>query len=155
LPLRPPTPAEQLPLKSKPTALGQPPDAARLRNLLAGVRVLVVDDQDDARELLATVLEDVGALVKQASSVRMALELLSGNELDVVVSDIGMPHEDGYSLIKSVRSGSGRDLPAVAVTAFARAEDRLRALQAGFQEHVSKPIDPDALVAIVARLARR
>jgi CheY-like chemotaxis protein len=124
---------------------------------LAGVRVLVVDDQDDARELLVTVLEDAGASVIQANSVQAALATLAAGDVGVVISDIAMPDEDGYSFITRLRDSAMPEhgLPAVAVTAFARAEDRLRALKAGFDEHISKPIDPNRLVDVVARLRAR
>ena len=127
------------------------------RGRLHAIHVLVVDDQDDARDLLATVLEDAGAAVSQAHTVQAALRTLSQSEVHVVVSDIGMPDEDGYSFMRRLRggSGAGRQIPAVAVTAFARAEDRLRAFRAGFQEHISKPIDPTALVDLVAKLVER
>jgi signal transduction histidine kinase/ActR/RegA family two-component response regulator len=153
LPLRPATPTSML-------YSSGPPDQARSssgasRALLAGTRLLVVDDQDDARELLVTVLEDAGALVKQANSVRAALAALATHPTDLVISDIGMPDEDGYSFIARLRAASPpiSELPAVAVTAFARAEDRARALNAGFNEHISKPIDPRALVEVAARFA--
>ncbi len=124
---------------------------------LTGVHALVVDDQDDARDLLATVLEDAGAVVTQAGTVQAALLVLSKSEVHVVISDIGMPDEDGYSFMRRLRSGSGegRQIPAVAVTAFARNEDRVRAFRAGFQEHISKPIDPSELVDLVVKLVER
>jgi PAS domain S-box-containing protein len=123
---------------------------------LRGVHALVLDDQDDARELVATVLHDAGAKVTQANSVAAAMKVLAEQPVSVLVSDIGMPHEDGYSFIQRVRSDlasfeSGR-VPALALTAYARAEDRKKALDAGFQEHVAKPIDPLELVHVVARL---
>jgi signal transduction histidine kinase/ActR/RegA family two-component response regulator len=128
--------------------------------LLLGVHLLVVDDQDDARELVAAVLEDAGAVVSQASSAQDALTFLATNATtNAIVSDIGMPDEDGYSFIQRVRASaygeSARALPALALTAFARAEDRQRALESGFQEHVAKPIEPGRLVAAVARLVQR
>ncbi len=125
---------------------------------LAGAHVLVVDDEDDARDLVATVLERAGASVSQASSVSAAIELLSGGSVAVIVSDIGMPGEDGYSFLKRVRSAErgspARSVPALALTAYARGEDRDNALAAGFQEHVAKPIDPTKLVDVVAALIR-
>ncbi len=146
----------------------QPPDATLPKELvsssgvakslrLRGVHTLVVDDQDDARDLLATVLEDAGATVTQARTVQAALLALSKTDVHVVISDIGMPDEDGYSFMRRLRSGSGegRQIPAVAVTAFARAEDRVRAFRAGFQEHISKPIDPNELIDLVVKLVER
>jgi CheY-like chemotaxis protein len=123
---------------------------------LSGVRVLVVDDEADARELLRVVLEKSGAELKLAGSVPDALALFKEWKPDVLVSDIGMPGEDGYALIRRVRSlphNDGGSIPAAALTAYATSEDRLRALISGFQIHVSKPVDPLELVAVVASLA--
>jgi CheY-like chemotaxis protein len=127
-------------------------------NSLADVRVLVVDDEEDARELLATVLQEAGAIVTSASSVAEALGALATTAIAVVVSDIGMPVEDGYTLLKRLRTEAPvalRQIPALALTAYARAEDRQRATSAGFQEHAAKPIDPDLLVSTVAALVGR
>jgi CheY-like chemotaxis protein/two-component sensor histidine kinase len=123
--------------------------------ILSNVSVLVVDDQNDARELVATVLSDVGARVKQASSVTAALEILSFDDVHVIVSDIGMPDEDGYQFLRRLRASESaqRDIPAIALSAYARAEDRDRAVAAGFHEYASKPIDPRRLVKLVAILA--
>jgi CheY-like chemotaxis protein len=125
---------------------------------LTGVRVLIVDDQGDARRLVTAVLERCGAEVVAAGSVREALDTLDSFDPDVMVSDIGMPGEDGYTLIKNVRQreeGLGRTMPAMALTAYARAEDRHKALAAGFQEYAVKPIEPAHLVSLVAQLAGR
>jgi signal transduction histidine kinase/CheY-like chemotaxis protein len=125
---------------------------------LSGIRALVVDDEHDARDLVTTVLEEAGAAVTSASSVRAAIDVLTSASFDVIVSDIGMAGEDGYSLIQRVRADDSpvtRHIPALALTAFARIEDRARALAAGFQEHVGKPVDPSVLVNAVATLARR
>jgi signal transduction histidine kinase/CheY-like chemotaxis protein len=116
---------------------------------LAGAHVLVVDDQDDARELVAAVLERAGARVSQAASVTMALQALASGSVSVMVSDIAMPEEDGYSLMRRLNS---RGLPALALTAYARTEDRQKALAAGFHEHAAKPIDPNLLIDLVASL---
>ena len=122
---------------------------------LRGVSVLVVDDERDARELAALVLEDAGAMVVQAEDVTSALRALSDAHISAIVSDIGMPVEDGYSFLSRVRAeASTRSIPALALTAFARAEDRQRALAAGFQRHLAKPIEPVKLVAAVAALLR-
>lgn len=118
---------------------------------LAGVRVLVVDDDPDACEVLRRVLEERGAQVAVATSARAALAQIEQSEPDVLVSDIGMPEIDGYELIRRVRA-RGSTLAAVAVTAFARAEDRIRALRAGFNMHVAKPLEPKELIAVVAAL---
>ncbi len=122
---------------------------------LDGVRVLVVDDQPDARELLALVLGRAGAEVSTASSAAEAIELLQTEEVDVLVSDIGMPAVDGYGLIGRVRdmaAGRVRHTPSVALTAYASEEDRRRALAAGFDAHISKPIEPTELVSVIAHL---
>ena len=125
---------------------------------LAGLTVLVVDDQSDARDLIKRVLEDCEAEVFTAGTADEALELLETHRPDVLVSDIGMPDADGFELIRRVRAlgaDRGGKIPAIALTAFARPEDRTRALRAGFLVHVSKPVDPSELVATVASLAER
>ena len=131
-------------------AIGARPrtDAAHLQ----GIRALVVDDEEDARELFASILESGGATVLTASSADDAMDLLRSGPVDVLVSDIEMPNEDGYSLLQ--RANAERDgaapLPAIAVTAYARTADRRRALEAGFRAHLAKPIEPSDLVAAVA-----
>jgi PAS domain S-box-containing protein len=127
-------------------------------DLLEGVRVLVVDDEPDARELLITVLNQNGAKVMAAASVADAINALEAFKPDVLVSDIEMPAEDGYSLINQVRAleaHRGGQIPAAALTAHVRAEDRRRALSAGYQRHIAKPVRPAELVAVVADLATR
>ncbi len=127
-------------------------------DLLAGVRVLVVEDEPDTRDLLVVALQQCGAEVAAYASVPEALAALDLALPDVLLSDIGVPGEDGYSLIRKVRArgaGRGGDLPAAALTAYARAEDRARALEAGYQTHLAKPVDPSELVTTVARLASR
>ena len=132
-----------------------PPDCAARAARLAELRVLVVDDHQDGRELLALALEDAGARVTQADSAPAAREALGESAFDVLVSDIGMPGEDGYALIAKIRASAASALPALALTAYARSEDREKALAAGFQKHVAKPIDPLQLVELVAELAGR
>lgn len=125
---------------------------------LTGVSVLVVDDETDARDLVATVLRGNGALVSTASSVAEALQLLANAAPMVLLSDVGMPEVDGYELIRRVRSelgAAGMSLPSIALTAYAREEDRRRALEAGFDDHVSKPVEPAELLRIVALAAVR
>jgi signal transduction histidine kinase len=125
--------------------------------LLQGVRVLVVEDEVDTRDLLITALQQCGALVTGVATTAEALDSFD-TVPDVIVSDIGLPGEDGYELLRKVRSlapDRGGKVPAAALTAFARAEDRLRALEAGFETHLAKPLDPSELVATVARLAGR
>jgi signal transduction histidine kinase/ActR/RegA family two-component response regulator len=124
---------------------------------LAGVRVLLVDDEADARKLMAHVLDEAGARVATAESAAQALATLRVAPVDVLVSDIGMPEMDGYTLLRSLRALSidqGGGTPAIALTAFAREEDRQRALQAGFQRHLGKPVAPEDLVACIAALHR-
>jgi signal transduction histidine kinase/ActR/RegA family two-component response regulator len=124
---------------------------------LDGLRVLVVDDEADARRILVLVLEQVGAIVTAAGSVREAIEALPKARPDVLVSDLGMPDQDGFDLIRQVRDDGyeARDLPAVALTAFVQKADAHLALLAGFQVHVPKPIDPHDLISVIARLAGR
>jgi signal transduction histidine kinase/CheY-like chemotaxis protein len=125
---------------------------------LAGIHVLVVEDDDDARMLVAKVLEGQGAFVKAVSSAREALDILGRDRVDVLLSDIEMPGIDGYQFIRDLRlrpSQQGGAVPAVALTAYARTEDRLRALRAGFQLHLSKPVQPSELVTVVASMAAR
>jgi PAS domain S-box-containing protein len=122
---------------------------------LDGVRVLVVDDDPDSNEVVRLLLAGQGAEVEVAASAAQALDILGRWRPDVLVSDIGMPGEDGYGLIRNVRAHDGdkpKRLPAVALTAYATIDDRVRLLSAGFQAHVTKPLDPAELVAVVASL---
>ncbi|RUT06630.1 hypothetical protein DSM106972_028870 [Dulcicalothrix desertica PCC 7102] len=125
---------------------------------LEGIRVLVVDDEADTRNFVVTVLEQSYAQVQAAASVTEALELISQCKPDVIVSDIGMPGEDGYALIRKIRelpSNAGGNIPAAALTAYARTEDRLRAIREGFQLHLPKPIEAAELTTVVASLVGR
>jgi PAS domain S-box-containing protein len=125
-------------------------------NEISGVRVLVVDDEPDARALIQRLLEDCNAVVTLASSAEEAMEKLAAERPDVFISDIGMPGTDGYELIRRVRRlgpEHGGNTPAVALTAYARSEDRIRAVTAGFQHHVAKPVEPAELITMVANLA--
>jgi PAS domain S-box-containing protein len=125
---------------------------------LEGVRVLLVEDERDTRELLKTILEGCGAAVTEAASAAEALAALEHTRPDVLVSDIGMPGENGYELIKRVRAlpaERGGRVPAVALTAYAGAKDRRRALLAGFHTHLTKPVEPDELLAVLASLGAR
>jgi CheY-like chemotaxis protein/anti-sigma regulatory factor (Ser/Thr protein kinase) len=125
---------------------------------LEGIRVLVVDDERDAREMLKRVLERCKAEVVLAGNGMEALELLRRGRPDVIVSDIGMPDLDGYEMIRLVRSlpgDLGGKTPAIALTAFARSEDRRRAMLAGFQVHIAKPVEAPELIATVANLSGR
>jgi len=124
---------------------------------LNGVRVLVVDDDADTRQVISLMLERGGAETKETNSVKLALEVMAGWKPSVLVSDIAIPLEDGYVLISKLRSRSpeeGGKTPALAITAYARAEDRARILSAGYQMHMAKPVEPDNLIAAVAALAR-
>ncbi len=125
---------------------------------LSGITVLVIDDESDARDLIRRVLEDSGARVATAGSAEEGLALIETESPQVLVSDIGMPGTDGFELLRMVRAlgqGRGGDLPAIALTAFARSEDRVRALRAGYRVHLSKPVDPSELIATVASVAGR
>jgi PAS domain S-box-containing protein len=124
---------------------------------LQGVRVLVVDDDTDSRDFLVFALEEFGAIATAVSSASLALEVLTTFKPDVLISDIGMPEEDGYSLIRRVRalpSEEGGEIPAIALTAYAGDRDRQLAISAGFQKHLSKPVMPDQIADVVAELMR-
>ena len=132
-------------------ALDEAPD-------LNGVRVLIVEDDDDARALLDRVLSGQGAFVRTVATARAALDVLEDDRIDVLLSDIEMPGTDGYQLIRELRRRTPRQggtVPAAALSAFARPEDRLRALRAGFQLHLAKPVQPSELVTVVASLVAR
>jgi signal transduction histidine kinase/FixJ family two-component response regulator len=125
---------------------------------LQGLRVLVVDDEADTRDMLRAVLEQCNVEVITAGSVSEALEAVTHLHPDVLISDLGMPEEDGYSLIAKVRAlpaDRGGQIPAAALTAYVRAEDRVRVLRSGFQLHVPKPVEPAELVTVVAHLSGR
>jgi signal transduction histidine kinase len=154
IPARAPTPVPDREARSAvPQDVAEPPVAAGAR--LDGVRLLVVDDDEDSRDLIVCVLQDWGASVTSASSAAEAMRLLQQSRPDVLLSDIGMPEVDGYALLRQVRrmpADRGGDVPAIALTAYASEADGARARAAGFQAHVTKPIDPDALTAAVAGL---
>jgi signal transduction histidine kinase/ActR/RegA family two-component response regulator len=125
---------------------------------LNGVRIVIVDDEGDGREMIARMLESRGATVVPAASADEALTRLDGVAADVLISDIGMPRVDGYELMRRVRrssSGRLRDIPSIALTAFARPEDAAKARAAGFWRHLAKPVEPGALFACVAELTGR
>ena len=126
--------------------------------MLQGVRVLVVDDHDDIRELLRAIFKDAGAVVEASSDAKAAYVAFQHARPDVVVSDIGLPDESGYDLMRKIRAlapEQGGATPALALTAHAFPEDRREALRAGFDVHASKPIHAADLLRLVARLARR
>ena len=121
------------------------------------MKILVIDDEPDARHLVERVLLQCGAAVHTADCADEGLAGIAAQRPDIVISDIGMPGKDGYEFIRELRrlgSSSGGRTPAIALTAFARSEDRTRALMAGYQVHLSKPIEPHELVATVVSLAR-
>ena len=124
---------------------------------LSGVRILVVDDDVDALRLVGKVLAETGASVTMAGSVREAMVAVEKEAPHVLISDLGMPEEDGFDLIQWVRGGghTAEQLPAVALTAFANKGHEHSALQGGFQIHIPKPVDPDHLIAVVASLTIR
>jgi CheY-like chemotaxis protein len=130
-------------------------DASYSSTELAGLHILLVDDEADSRELLSLVLSLCHADITTASSAAEAFELIQQKRFDIVISDIGMPEEDGFALIKKIRGLSvkqGRDILAIALTAYARNEDRIQALISGFQMHMSKPVEPRELILAVANL---
>ena len=122
-----------------------------------GLRVLVVDDERDARELVAALLESCKVVVTAVSSAADAFEVIRSRAVDAMISDIAMPGEDGHSLVRRIRQltpDEGGRTPAIALTAYARLEDRTRALRAGFDSHVAKPVDPSELLAVLASITR-
>jgi PAS domain S-box-containing protein len=151
------------PLRDTPVnSASEAPKADRARGFrtleLTGLRVLVVDDEPDGRELVQSVLETCKAEVTVAKSASEAYETLLRERPEVLISDIGMPDEDGYSLIRRIRAlpkDQGGRIPAVALTAYAQIADRTRALIEGFNNHVSKPAEPEELIAVVAAVAGR
>jgi PAS domain S-box-containing protein len=149
LPIRAVVPGSETPRPARVTARGS-------QQVLQGIRVLVVDDEPDARDLVATVLTEAGARVHLACSASEGYDAFRRVRPEVLVSDVGMPGEDGYSLMNRIRALSGDEggrTPSLALTAFAREEDRMKAIRSGFTTHVGKPVNPDALVAAVANLS--
>ena len=143
--------AERVPLDTRHAEINCPPS-------LRGLRVLAVDDEADTREMIRAVLEHCKIEVITAASASEALEAIVQSRPDVLLSDLGMPGEDGYALIEKVRAlppERGGRIPAAALTAYVRGEDRVKVLRSGFQLHVSKPLEPNELVAVVANLANR
>ena len=125
---------------------------------LSGVHILLVEDEAGARETTRRLLQEYGARVVAVESAAAAHDAIAIQWPDVIISDIGLPGVDGYQLLKSIRAqagGNGSRVPALALTAFARSEDRQLALSAGFDEHLAKPVDPDRLLSTIARLARK
>jgi CheY-like chemotaxis protein len=156
-------------MSSRPSSIRPPADSSsdeksavrlvadRTASGLEGVRVLIVEDDPDAREILAMVLDHAGATVATAGTAAGALAELDRGVPDVMLCDITMPDQDGYELLRSVRARPrerGGEVPAVALTAHARDEDRRRSLAAGFQGHMAKPLEPDALAEFVVSILR-
>jgi len=154
-----PLPSGELRLEDVPGIFAREPDSAPESPNLEGVRILVVDDEVDALDLIAIDLTACGATVSTFARTADALDALEKSEFDLLISDIGMPEHDGYEFIRRVRAreaaGQGRKVPAVALTAYARVHDRLRALIAGYDTHVAKPLESGELVTVVASLVGR
>ena len=142
--------SRQSPVPNEPT-----PPSVEVPPELVGLRVLVVEDEDDTRELLAAILGGFGVNVHTAPSVAAAMETFHSSKPELVISEIGMPEEDGFSFIRWLRSlpeSAGGRVPAIALTAFARTEDRTAVLRAGFRAHIPKPLDINELLAVIASL---
>lgn len=153
--------SDALPPAGLPPALPASPGAQtssgeRASRALEGLRIVIVEDDDDARDLVGIILSNAGALVHSAASAEEGFRVVATGRAQLLVSDIGMPGEDGYSLmrrIRGLRCSEGGDIPAIALSAFTRPEDRMQALRAGFTTHVAKPVHPADLVHVVATLA--
>jgi CheY-like chemotaxis protein len=144
--------ADRTEAKPAPLAGG----AGTIAAVLQGLRVLIVEDEADARELIERLLSEAGCQITAVGSAREALEALAASAPDLLVSDIGLPSADGYTLIQQIRESAREEIagmPAIALTAFVRSEDRNRALRSGFQAHLSKPLDPAEFIATVASFA--
>ncbi|MBN4005681.1 MAG: response regulator [Nostoc sp. LPT] len=126
--------------------------------MLAGTQILVVDDDDDTRDFHTFVLEQAGAMVTAVTSAKEALQVLAESEPDTLLSDIGMPEMDGYMLmrqVKALQANQAKQIPAIALTAYAGEINQQQALESGFQKHLSKPVEPDELVKAIATLIGR
>ncbi|NUO47568.1 MAG: PAS domain S-box protein [Polyangiaceae bacterium] len=148
-----PTPAEII----RPPVTPIEPRRVATEPALAGKRVLVVEDDDDGRAVLVRILEESRARVSQAANVEQAMKLVEHAPPDLIASDIGLPDEDGYAFIRKLRAlpaDRGGNTPAVALTAYARAEDKSQAMEAGFDSHLAKPVDPTELIAVLSSLSR-
>ena len=138
---------------TEPAAMVEAPLQRSGPAVVTGIRVLIVDDDVDFLESLEVALGERGAVVKTATSVQTALAAMESSPPDVLISDLGMPEEDGYALIRAVRARFPAGLPAIALTAYAADHDRERSLAAGYQRHVGKPADPTAIIQAIAELA--
>jgi len=152
-----PVRALQLQTRDEDAAAVPPVESLAADIALDRIRIMIVDDEAETRELLKIMLASHGAEVTVCSSGSEALTKIPDWKPQVIVSDIGMPVLDGYSFIRKVRSldSEWRDTPAIALTAYARAEDRMRSLAAGFQMHVPKPVEASELVMVIASLVKR
>jgi PAS domain S-box-containing protein len=149
-------PLDAVPALDRKDSASLPP-AAAMAKTLAGLRVLLVEDEPEARELVERLLSEAGCRVTAVGSASQTFEALRSEPHDLLISDLGLPEEDGYTLIARLRqaeAGSERFMPAIALTAFARSEDRTRALRAGFQAHIVKPFETAEVIATVASLAQ-
>ncbi len=156
--LRLPLPSGELRADSLTTAAATFKETQPEPLSLQGLRILIVDDETDALDLISMELAQHGAMVTGVTSAEAALQSLSQNKFDVLISDIGMPQMDGYALMRQIRKQEGvtqEPLPAVALTAYARVQDRMRAILAGYSTHVAKPVEANELVTVVASLAGR
>lgn len=156
LPIVAAVPEENNETSEAENAIGDRSDNQKFK--LDGLLILVVDDEKDTRQLLVQALTFHGATIETAASAEEALRVIEAKNPDVLVSDIGMPGEDGYTLIRKVRAladAQHKNIPAIALTAFARAQDRMRSLSAGYQNHVAKPVDLDELSTVIASLTGR
>jgi CheY-like chemotaxis protein len=143
-------PLAQLAASDEERATGEPADSD-----LGGADILLVEDEENTRDTMRRLLEGRNARVRAVDSASAARDAISTRRPHVLISDIGMPGEDGYALIRHVRSLPGTRIAALAVTAFARKEDRLHVLEAGFDEHLTKPLDADFLLAVVEKLLQK
>jgi CheY-like chemotaxis protein len=147
------------PAPAAPAGIPDSPPASsgtRTGRILQGVSILIVEDDDDAREMVSIILVNAGAAVECAASAAEGFQAAYASRPQLLVSDIGMPDEDGYSLMRRIRalqSGEGGDILAIALSAFTRPEDRMLALRAGFTIHIAKPVAPCDLVAAAASVA--
>jgi len=119
---------------------------------LLGLRILFIEDDPETQEIVALALEENGAIVRAAASMREALDRIDAFRPDLILSDIGLPEEDGYALMRAIRS-RGREIPAIALTAYTRPEDKQTALAAGYWHHMAKPIDVTELVTTISAVA--
>jgi CheY-like chemotaxis protein len=147
----------QLPISAVRHEYIQPPSpkpslASLGRPELAGVRILIVDDEPDTCDMLRFIFNETGSIVETTGSAPDALQVFDRWKPDILIADIGMPDMDGYELIQLIRKERGSRIPAIALTAQARIEDRIKALNAGYQMHVSKPVEPAELMSIAASL---